>query len=270
MFFVASKLFWALAAPLNLCAILLLSGTACGLFGAGRTLSRFGKILIGIAAAIVLLFGVFPTGQNLLTFLETRYPPLEIPVPQVAGMILLGGAVETTLPRPHDIPQLNDHADRLIEFARLAKMYPHARLVFSGGSADLTQEGPKEADLLAALFSLFGLSPDRIIYENKSRNTYENAVFTKDLLKPSPDQTWILVTSAFHMPRSLAVFRAAGWTVVPAPTDFKTDGRFHWLPEGLDVAGNMADFSTAIRELIGILAYRLSGKIAVENPASIR
>lgn len=270
MFFLSSKLLWALAAPLNLCAILLLTGAACLTFARGRTGRRIGKALGGSAAALLLLFGVFPFGQTFLAFLETRYPPLETPVPHVEGIILLGGAVETALPRPHGMPQLNDHADRLVEFARLARLYPQARLAFTGGSADIAQTGRKEADLLPPLFELLGIAPERIVYENKSRNTYENALFSKEILKPGPGAVWILVTSAFHMPRSMAVFRAAGWAVVPAPADFKTDGQPRWIPDRLDVAGNLADFSVALREVIGIAAYRLSGKIALENPAPIR
>ncbi len=267
MFFFLSKIFWALAAPLNFCTLALGIGTACVRVESRLTFRRAGWGLILCVLGFLILFGVFPLGQNLLTVLETRYPPLSTPPPRVDGIILLGGAVETTLPRPHSIPQLNDHADRIVEFVRLARLYPHARLVFTGGTADIAQAGAREADLLPPLLTLLGVSSERMIYESKSRNTYENAMFSKEIVHPEPEEVWILVTSGFHMPRSMAVFQSAGWRVVAAPADFKTDGRIHFFPDRFDVAGNLSDFSTALREIIGIAAYAASGKISWEKTA---
>ncbi len=267
MFFFLSKIFWALAAPLNFCTLAL--GVGAGLAGlkSRPTFRRAGWGLVLSVLGFLILFGVFPLGQSLLMGLETQYPPLSTPPPRVDGIILLGGAVETALPRPQALPQLNDHADRIVEFARLARLYPHARLVFTGGTADIAQTGAREADLLPPLLTLLGVPPERMIYERKSRNTYENAVFSKEIVRPEPEEVWLLVTSGFHMPRSMAVFQGVGWPMVAAPADFKTDGRIHLLPDRFDVAGNLSDFSTALREIIGIAAYAASGKIYWEKTA---
>lgn len=267
MFFFASKFLWGLVAPLNVCVLALCSGLMAMGWPEGSLPYRIGRSLIGLVVLMFLAFGVFPFGRDMLVVLETRYPPLAALPAHVDGIILLGGAIETTLPRPGFLPQINDHADRIVEFVRLARAFPQARLVFTGGSGDVVQSGPKEADLLPPLLNLMGLPPDRVIYENKSRNTHENAVFSKELVRPQAGEVWILVTSAFHMPRSVAIFESVGWAVLPAPADFKTEGTLRILPTRLDVAGNMSDFSTALREIIGLIVYAASGKISWEKLA---
>lgn len=267
MFFFASKFLWALVAPLNFCALALSGGLVATGWPEGSLPYRIGRNLIGLVVLIFLAFGVFPFGRDALVILENKYPPLTALPAQVDGIILLGGAIETSLPAPHGLPQTNDHADRILEFARLANQFPDARLIFTGGSADITQTGAKESDLFPPLLSLLGIAPERMTYENKSRNTYENAIFSKYLATPKPKENWLLVTSAFHMPRSVAIFESAGWPVIPAPADYKTDGKLRILPNGLNVAGNLSDFSTALRELIGMAAYTISGKITLEKSA---
>lgn len=267
MFFFASKILWALVAPLNFCALALSGGLACLGWPRGSLTYRIGRSLIGLVVLIFLAFGILPFGRDILVALENRYPPLTAPPTQVDGIILLGGAIETALPSPLGLPQTNDHADRILEFARLARQFPQARLIFTGGTADISQTGAKESDLFPPLLSLLGISPERMEYENNSRNTYENAIFSKYLAAPKPGQHWILVTSAFHMPRSVAIFESAGWPVIPAPADYKTDGKLRILPTNLNVAGNLSDFSTALREIIGMAAYAASGKITLEKPA---
>ncbi len=233
------------------------------MFGKKRCLQRAGKILIGAAVVIFLVLGVFPLGHDALVMLERHYPPFdEQKRGQVAGIILLGGAVETSGIVLHHIPQSNDNADRIVEFIRLARLYPQARLLFTGGTAQILGRGPSEADLIAPMFEILGLGGRQILYEKRSRNTYENAVFSRDLVKPAPGEKWILVTSAFHMPRSVAVFESAGWQVIPAPSDFKTEGTLIFFPRDFDVLTSMKESEIALKEIIGFGAYLASGKIS--------
>lgn len=226
-----------------------------------------GRVLIGAGVVLLLGLGVLPIGHDALVLLETRYPPFDAKTAgKVDGIILLGGAVETRIPAVNGLPELNDNADRIAEFVRIARLYPQARLVFTGGSAEITGGGPPEADLIAPLLETLGLGGREVLYERLSRNTYENALFTKDLVKSVAGEHWILVTSAFHMPRSIAVFESAGWSVIPAPSDFRTDGKIIILPRRFDVLHAMEESGIALKEIIGLVAYVTTGKISSLTP----
>src|SRR5690606_5333929 len=140
-------------------------------------------------------------GPALLSWWEHKYqPPRELPA-RVSGIIVLGGAIETHLSAATGQINMNDAIDRMICFNSLAQKYPAARLVFTGGSGDILNPEPREADIAAAYFDATGLKNREILYEKDSRNTYENAEFSKELVNPANGQNWILLTSAFHMPR---------------------------------------------------------------------
>ena len=115
-------------------------------------------------------------------------------------------------------------ADRVIEAAALARRYPKARIIYSGGSANLIAADAREADYAAAIFERLGIAKERLIMERRSRNTQENAEFSKALAAPKSGERWLLVTSAFHMPRSVGMFRKAGFAVEPYPVDWRTGG----------------------------------------------
>lgn len=263
MFFGLSKLFWGLAAPLNLVALLIVGGMVGGAL-ARRSSWRAGWKVTRVTGAILLFaFGATPAGYNGLVFLEGRYPPLQTAVEEkIDGIILLGGAVETTLPPRAGVPMVNEQADRILEFLRLARAYPQARLVVSGGTTVSDPGAAGEAEILRPFLEQAGLSGRAILCESTSRNTFENALFSKAMARPPPGSRWALVTSAFHMPRSVAVFESAGWTVVPAPTDFRTQGRMIVLPRRFDILGAMRDSTVFVKEVLGYVAYGLSGKIA--------
>jgi uncharacterized SAM-binding protein YcdF (DUF218 family) len=160
---------------------------------------------------------------------------------------------------------LNDAAERLVAFAELARRHPQARLVFAGGSASLTGSRLTEADAAEVYFREIGLDPGRVIYENRSRNTWENAVFTRALVEPKPGERWLLVTSAAHMPRSMGIFRRVGFPVAAFPVDYRTTGhgwRFHGRAGG---ALELVD--SAVHEWIGLVVYRLADKTDALFPA---
>ncbi len=154
-------------------------------------------------------------------------------------------------------PELNSNADRLIGFVALARQYPNARLVFTGGAA-VPRAGQEvsEADVAAAVFAKLGLDPERVIYERASRNTAENARLSHALVQPKPEETWILVTSARHLPRAVNTFHAVGWPVLPYPVDFHT-GR----PQEFEFSPfrRLAGLNFLAKESLGLLWYRLQG-----------
>jgi uncharacterized SAM-binding protein YcdF (DUF218 family) len=150
---------------------------------------------------------------------------------------------------------------RIVVAAELAKRYPKARLVYVGGNSKLGSTELSEADVAAQIFSKLGISDDRLQLERKSRNTDENVRFSLQLVDPKPGERWLLVTSAFHMPRAMGLFRKAGLTVDPYPVDWRTRGwsdlytfQTDWMT-GLDLT------NTAAHEWLGLIAYRLTGKI---------
>jgi uncharacterized SAM-binding protein YcdF (DUF218 family) len=261
MFFVASKIFWLVASPLHLLLILVLAGLISGpRWRPGRALA--------LAAATALAAIVFsPASALLIRPLEDRFPQQSENMPPPKGIIVLGGAVDEQITRARDQVTLNEAATRMTEGAALARLYPQALLVFSGGSSALIDNSAKEAAVARRLWRELGVPENRMLFEDRSRNTYENALFTKALVNPQQGEKWLLVTSAYHMPRAIGVFRALSMEPQAFPVDYRTLGDARdFRPPG-DSARAMIDFEAAAREWIGLLAYRLTGKIKVLFPA---
>ena len=257
MFFYLSKLFWLVAQPLNLATLLVLGGLLAWLFRWRRT-----GIILSSAAFLILAFSAWTTlGALMLHPLENRFARPS-PVPdRVDGIIVLGGGLEGGINLVRGGYELNGSGDRFVETAILARRYPQARVLVTGGTGTLILEGEGDADTAPRLLTALGVEPERLLLENRSRNTHENAVFSKEMVKPEPGETWLLVTSAFHMPRAMALFRKAGFPVLPWPADYRTAGN---EPLGLardNAMDSLQNVTTALREWIGLIAYRFSGRI---------
>ena len=216
------------------------------------------------AALAFLLITLFPVAAWLAAPLENRFPRPQTLPGHVDGIIVLGGAIDPIETERRAIPSLNSAAERMTEFLRLARQYPGARLVFSGGSGRLSLNLASftEADAARLFFAQQGVDARRISFENKSRNTYENVIFTKALVHPLPGQTWLLISSAQDMPRSVGIFRKAGWPVVAVPVAYKAD-----TPNSFDLGGNLSQLDHAAHEWLGLLVYYLTGKTDALFPA---
>jgi uncharacterized SAM-binding protein YcdF (DUF218 family) len=259
--FLASKVFWFLVRPNTLALVLALVGLA--LVWRGR--SRWGRwpLLLGLGYYALVL--VTPASQWAAIPLEDRFAR-PAPAPErVDGVVVLGGAVDQVLTEAHGIPALNGAAERMTEMMVLARRYPEAKLVFSGGQGTFLQGDLTEADVARELWTAMGLPPGRVLYEDRSRNTHENAVLTRELAGPRPGETWLLVTSAQHMPRAMGVFRRAGWDPVAWPVNYTTGGtRRAWYDAPFPTRLNQ--FEGALREWVGLLAYRLLGRTGALFP----
>jgi uncharacterized SAM-binding protein YcdF (DUF218 family) len=143
--------------------------------------------------------------------------------------------------------------------ARLSKLYPSAKVIFSGGSGDPSQPNLKEAHYIAPLMSDMGVNLDRIIYEDKARNTAENAEITLKIAKPKEGDTWLLVTSAFHMPRAMGAFRKAGWNIQAYPVDYNTPRNFEW-PVYFSFSAGLTQVSSFAHEIVGLIVYKITGR----------
>ena len=253
MAFVASKLFWWVANPGNVLLALL----CLGMFALWLGRLRLGGWLVGLVTALCVVVTVLPVGSWLLSPLENRFPQPTLPE-HVDGIIVLGGAINPILSAARHQPVLTDSAERLVAFVALARRYPDARLVFSGGSAALVDTTDREADVARKVFQELGLDVARVVFERDSRNTYENARFSKRLMAPKPGERWVLITSAYHMPRAVGCFREAGWPVIPYPVDYGTspDGD----PPSFSLLAGLDGVHWALREWIGLAFYRLAGR----------
>jgi uncharacterized SAM-binding protein YcdF (DUF218 family) len=256
MFFVLSKVLGFFALPSN--AIL-----ALGVVGLVLMRTRFARAGRGFAAASIILFGVFglsPLGKALIEPLEDRFPRWDDSRGTPDGIVVLGGAIDPEFVTARGAPDLNEAAERVTVIAELARKYPSARILYSGGSGRLIFRGGTEAEFGAALIETFGVAKGRVILENRSRNTAENAVFSRQLAAPQPGERWLLVTSGYHMPRSIGAFRKAGFEVEAYPVDYRTRGPEDFVIPFDDVASGLRRTDTAGREWIGLAAYWLTGR----------
>jgi uncharacterized SAM-binding protein YcdF (DUF218 family) len=257
VFFFVSKIFWMFASPINLLLFAALIGV---LLCFGRRV-RFGRGLALTAILILVVAATLPLGTLLIAPLEDRFPlpPPDLPAPE--GIIVLGGAINDPVSQARHETIFNEGGERLTEAVVLAKRYPQARVVYTSGSSAFSGASSTEALQARKLMSQMGIAPERVTIEDKSRNTEENARFTAAIVHPQPSQRWIVVTSAFHMPRSMGVFESAGFHPIAYPVSFRTQGQWRDdLRLTFDPVRTLRTFEIAVHEWIGLLAYWASGR----------
>lgn len=233
-------------------------------------LASLGRKLLIPALVLLAICAFSPLGNLLLYPLESRFPPWDTAHGAPDGIIVLGGSIEAELSAAHGTPVVRSSPDRIITAAALAHRYPNARVLFSGGSANLLSNDAREADYAGSIFESLGIAKSRLIMERASRNTLENAEFSKAMVAPKAGERWLLVTSAFHMPRSVGLFRKVGFAVEPYPVDWRVGGRddlFSFTNIAIDGLGRT---DLAIREWIGLLAYRATGRIDDLLPGPVK
>jgi uncharacterized SAM-binding protein YcdF (DUF218 family) len=251
--FVLSKIFEQFGSPSTIIMLLILAGGFIMLRSPG---SRWGRRLLGSGFVLLVAFAVFPLGVWMTRALENRFPRPDPMPAHVDGIIVLGGGISVDRSVDHGVVELNQAGDRLTTFVILARQYPDAKLVFTGGNADPFVKKVSEAALAGTFFKKMGLEASRIVYESQSRNTHENALYSYRLVHPRAGERWLMVTTAADVPRAVGCFESLRWAVIPVPVDYRTVrglGMFPGLLEGLD----LADWST--HEWIGLVYYRLRG-----------
>jgi uncharacterized SAM-binding protein YcdF (DUF218 family) len=263
LFFLLSKTLGIMLLPTN---ALIGVGIAGAIMLATRFAS-FGRKLLVACVAVLAICGFSPLGDWLLYPLESRFPPWDAARGAPDGIVVLGGAIETRPSAAHGTAAFSDSAGRIIAAAALARRYPNARIIYSGGNANLvSDDSSKEADYAVEVFESLGIARDRLIAERRSRNTWENAEFTKAIAAPKDGERWLLVTSAFHMPRSVGIFRKVGFAVEPYPTDWRLAGRADLVRFSALSAEGLAKADLGMREWVGLFAYRLTGKTSAFFP----
>jgi uncharacterized SAM-binding protein YcdF (DUF218 family) len=256
MFFFLAKTAGFFSAPSNV----LMSLGLIGVVLMATRYARAGRRIAVTAIVLLAIVGWSPFGNAIILPLEERFPPWDASRGAPTGIISLGGALDTVVSPVRDEVALNEAAERMTAMAELARRFPQARIVFSGGSGRIIFDGVTEASLAARLFESFGIAKDRITLEDKSRDTLENARFTKALVQPKPGERWLLVTSAHHMPRSVGLFRAEGFPVEAFPVDYRTRGAIDLLRPFSTVGDGLRRTDTAMREWVGLVMYRITGR----------
>ncbi|TVR07380.1 MAG: YdcF family protein [Salinarimonadaceae bacterium] len=264
MFFYLSKILWFLATPSNLLATLALIGIV---FAAATRLRRAGLALAGASLITILAAGLSPLPSIALRTIEARFPVPDIGGVTIDGIIILGGSLAPDETFARGQPDLNEAAERIVVGLELALRHPQARILLSGGSGRLFGETFTEAEATARLLEALGLPRERMILEGRSRNTHENAVYSLEAVQPSDGENWLLVTSAFHMPRSVGAYRQAGFPVIPFPVDFRTGGPDDPPPGFASVSGGLRRLDVATREWVGLAAYYVTGRTDALFPA---
>ena len=262
MFFSLSKILWFILNPGNIILIAFCLGGVLA-WTRWRRLSRW---LVTGAAITGLILAVVPLGTWLIGVLEDRFPPLREPPARVDGIVVAGGIVNPVMTVDHGQISVGGAVERLFEMAALAKRFPRAKLVFSGGSGSLLEPDQKEATAIVPLFRLLGIDPNRVIFEDQSRNTAENAIFSYSAAAPKAGETWLLITSAFHIPRAVGSFRKAGWRVTPYPVDYSTR-RNAALPLQFNFSYGLGSLNGALHEFVGLFFYWVTGKTDEFFPA---
>ena len=265
MFFILSKVLGLFAIPSNL-------AIALGLLGVvllATRLARIGRLLTVASLIALALLGLSPLGNALIIPLEQRFPPWDDTRGPPDGIVVLGGAITPDVSAARNDVALNEAAERVTAAVALARRYPAARIIYSGGSAALIFPEGSEAASAVRIFESLGIPQARIIAEEQSRNTVENAVFSLLLAMPRPGERWLLVTSGYHMPRAMGVFRQAGFPVEAYPVDWRTRGPQDALRPFSTLAGGLERADTAVHEWAGLLVYWLTGRSAALFPGPL-
>jgi uncharacterized SAM-binding protein YcdF (DUF218 family) len=255
--FIVDKLLTMLLLPTALMVECALVGLILSRWWIGRCL-----LVLGIGALTACL--ILPVDGWAVRPLEDRFPAVTVAPDKVDGIVVLGGAIDDLTSQDRGTPTLTQAANRLTTFVILAHRYPQAKLVFTGGSGAIVQGVSNEAEFARILLEQLGVPPDRVIFEDTSRTTWENAVNSAALVKPQPGETWILVTSASHMPRAVGVFRKIGWAVLPWPVGYQSRDHLTDHPQSMGRKLEVLDW--AVHEWIGMTAYYLQGRTGAWFP----
>ena len=262
IFFYLSKYIWTVISPDSLFIILL---TLCLLLLILKQAKK-ATLLLGLLTFCTVFLSFFSVGDWMLYPLESRFQHNPDLPEQVDGIIVLGGSIIPGRSIEWQQLETNQFNERLSSFIQLAQLYPDARLVFSGGSASTDEYKPTEAQIAEPYLLKSGISPERLLIENKARNTAENVSYARQMVSPQSKETWLMITTAYHMPRAMGVFCQQNWKVIPYPVDHQTLPSKLYQPD-FGLIGHANNLVLASHEWLGLLAYYLSGKTHQLFPA---
>jgi uncharacterized SAM-binding protein YcdF (DUF218 family) len=255
VFYWASKLAWLVISPDSLLIILIL--WCWYILTRGKYLGT--KWLLSFITILVIFIGLVPVGEWVLYPLEKRFVVKPSLPGKVDGIIMLGGGGDQRRASQWGISQTNEAGDRYLALFDLARRYPNVKLVVSGGTGSMVYGKFSEADMARKLLENQGFDSSLFQFETKSRNTYENVRYSGQMVLPRAGENWIMITSAFHMPRAVGVFCAMDWPVIPYPVDHFSNPKY-LVRMDWGFANHLRNLTIGVKEWVGLVAYYLSGK----------
>jgi uncharacterized SAM-binding protein YcdF (DUF218 family) len=209
---------------------------------------------------LFLIFGYSPLSNFLLSKIEDHIQTSKYPVQQLTGVIVLGGSFNSGVEsKERNEVSLNSSVERLTKALEIYKKNPRILILFSGFSNEIKPQGWSEFDMAKKFFLDQGVRIDNLIFENQSRNTFENIMYSKDIIA-NYKGTWGLITSANHMPRSFFSFKKQGLILEPISVDYKTGtSRMFWI--NFNISAGLSNWNIILHELIGISYYKITNKI---------
>lgn len=255
MFFYLSKILWFFAEPGNALLIALI----IGLFLTATRFRKLGRSLVTLVVIFALSITFIPFGGWMRAALEDRFPPQDVVLESIDGIIVLGGVIDPQLSATRETLVIGGAVERITKSAELARANPEAQVIYTGGTASLSEPDVREADYVVSLYESLGVRAPQLQLDRDARNTWENATNSLKMAAPGPYDRWVLVTSAFHMPRAVGIFRAHGWEVVPYPVDYSTKPNAE-LDSPMSFTKGLGSLYSAAHEWIGLIAYWLNGK----------
>ena len=209
---------------------------------------------------LFLFFGYTPLSNFLLNKIEDFIKPSKYPVQQLKGIVVLGGSFNSGLQsKERNEVSLNCSAERLTKVLEIYNKNPKILILFTGFSNEFKPQGWNESDMAKKFFLEQGVRLENLIFENKSRNTFENIIYSKDIIKTHKG-TWGLITTASHMPRSYFGFKRQGLVLEPISADYRTGtSSIFWI--NFDIKKGLENWNIILREVVGISYYKITGKI---------
>ncbi|MDC3021755.1 YdcF family protein [Pelagibacteraceae bacterium] len=255
MSFYLSKIIWLILNPFNLFIFITLFSISLYFFN----LRRLSLIIFLINFVFIAFISFLPIGSYLIYNIEKEYHSYIQPPEQVDGILILGGATNPILYNEYDQISLNGSSERLVESVFIIKKFDKAKVIFSGGSGIVNRPDFDHAQVAKSFYKKIGIEIDRIIFEDNSRNTYENIMYSKKIANPKLNENWLLITSASHMKRALLIADKNNWKLIPYAVDFKNIKDFKLIPN-LKLLTNLNSFQHGSREWLGLVSYYLMGR----------
>ena len=257
MSFYLSKILWLILNPFNIFIFI----TLLSIFLYFIKLKRLSLIIFLINFVFITLISFLPIGSYLIYTIEKEYHSNINPPEKVDGILILGGATIPQLYNEYNQISLNGSSERLVESVFIIKKFDKAKVIFSGGSGLVNRPDLDHAKVAKSFYKKIGIETNQIIFEDKSRNTYENIIYSKKIANPKINENWLLITSASHMKRALLIADKNNWKLIPYAVDFKNIKNFKLIPN-LELLKNLNSFQQASHEWLGLISYYLMGRTA--------
>ena len=255
MSFYLSKILWLILNPFNIFIFITLFSISLYFFN----LRRVSLIIFLINFIFIAFISFIPIGSFLIYKIEKEHHS-HIKIPEIVdGILILGGATDPLLFKEYDQMSLNDSAERLVESVMIIKKFEKAKVIFSGGSGVVNRPDLDHSQVAKSFYKTIGIETNKIIFEDESRNTYENIIYSKKIANPKINENWLLITSASHMKRALLIADKNNWKLIPYPVDFKNIKNFKLIPN-LELLKNLNSFQQGTHEWLGLISYYLMGR----------